>query len=433
MKKFLLRTLSLFVVLVSISILPLSVHAQSDSSTTTTTTTTTTAPTTSTSSSESTDEKDTTDSTTSTDNTTTTNETGSSNVANTTTTTTPTAVSAPATTSSSQNSIREYLPYILIAGSVILLISIVGILLSGRKSDSGEEVINVTPQSTNPPQESVAQAQVTDMSNIPANLTNQTMTDNISTASPTLGDIVSDTSSAMPSTTMDTPVMDQVQPTMEMPQMPPVETVTEQVVPETSMPTELPQSQPEFTTTTVIDQTATLVPESPVMDTQTDVLPNVATQPIEQPTIMNPADTVPLVETPAPLQEQPVVAEPVDVNPANTVPLVENTTPLTEQTTTSQQDASFGVPAVEPVSTNPTETVPLVENTTPSTEPVSATPVESTSTVQVSQDQVAADLQALISKEVNNIPTQQQGVVQQPVVDTGMTNDDDLPQVPPMM
>ena len=49
------------------------------------------------------------------------------------------------------------------------------------------------------------------------------MADNIQTANPTLGDIVSNTSSDMPSNSTETPMMEQI----NQPQMPPVETVTE--------------------------------------------------------------------------------------------------------------------------------------------------------------------------------------------------------------
>ena len=101
--------------------------------------------------------------------------------------------------------------------------------------------------------------------------------------------------------------------------------------------------------------------------------------------------------------------------------------PLTDQATTPQQNMSFGVPATEPISTNPTETTSPVDNTIPQT-------AQSDTTAQVSQDQATADLQALISSEVNNIPAQQQNPIQQPSTNAGITNnDEDLPQVPPMM
>ena len=88
---------------------------------------------------------------------------------------------------------------------------------------------------------------------------------------------------------------------------------------------------------------------------------------------------------------------------------------------------SFGASATEPTSTNPIETASPVGNTIPQT-------AQSDTTVQVSQDQATADLQALISSEVNNIPAQQQNPIQQPSANTGITNnDEDLPQVPPMM
>ena len=73
------------------------------------------------------------------------------------------------------------------------------------------------------------------------------------------------------------------------------------------------------------------------------------------------------------------------------------------------------------------ETTSPVDNTIPQT-------AQSDTTAQVSQDQATADLQALISSEVNNIPAQQQNPIQQPSTNAGITNnDEDLPQVPPMM
>lgn len=71
----------------------------------------------------------------------------------TTTQTTTTATTTTTTTKTLKDQIMDYLPYVLIGGAVILLVSIVGILLSKKKTpeDSNEKVTIPTPEPTPTP------------------------------------------------------------------------------------------------------------------------------------------------------------------------------------------------------------------------------------------------------------------------------------------
>lgn len=405
MSKFLLKMISVIAIIMCISVQPVITYAQeSDLTTTTEETTNTTEATDTEEEGTKTDKVTTKEKTSTTETTKKTEVPATSNVSS-----VPTKTSA-----STKSSIRDYLPYILIAGSVILLVSIIGILLSGKKSAGEEEVINITPQPTMNPETNTTQTVVTDMSNIPENLTNQTKTDNITGATPqTLGDIVSNTSTTIPSATME-----QVQPVVQTP----TETVVEQNV---TAPMELPQSQPEFPTSTVIEETPAVNQET-TLDTplvETPVQSNITTQTIEQPTIANPVETVPLVEPITEVAEQPVITEPAPTNPAESVPVAEPTIETPSATVSNPVET---VPLVEPVAEVADQAVMTEPAPTNAAESIPA--VEPVATTQVTQDQAAADLQALISGEVNNISTQQSSTPQ------NSTNvDDDLPQVPPMM
>ncbi len=107
-----------------------------------------------------------------------------------TTTTTPANTTTQTTTKATtekSSSFMDYLPYVLIAGAGILLISIIGILLT-RKKDSE----STPPAATTATDSTPATPPVTPVNfdNIPQNLQNETQTDNMNAPQQTLADIV---------------------------------------------------------------------------------------------------------------------------------------------------------------------------------------------------------------------------------------------------
>ena len=92
-----------------------------------------------------------------------------------TTTAEPTTTAAPTTTAepatkSFQDMLTDYLPYILIGGATILLISILGILLSKKKDSKPEEVVTQVEEKVEEIAPAPSDTRPTDIDNISGNL-----------------------------------------------------------------------------------------------------------------------------------------------------------------------------------------------------------------------------------------------------------------------
>ncbi len=185
-----MKNLSKYFLIISIvCVLPLSVFAQTDASSSTSSSSFTTTPEDSTTTSNTTDAN----TTTTTQDTATTTQAQDTTTESTTTPTTTSSTTTGTTKSTSSSSYMDYLPYVLIAGSVILLISIIGILISSKKKEP-QEIVQVTPQPTSAPETIAPPSEpVTDMANSSIPVTPQP-----EQPKPTLADIVNQTTSANP-------------------------------------------------------------------------------------------------------------------------------------------------------------------------------------------------------------------------------------------
>lgn len=371
-----------FIIISIICILPLSVFAETDASSTTTSDSTsfTTTP------KDNTTTTDTVNTTnTEVDTTTQTQDTTTEN----TITPIPEATTSTGTTtkSTTTSSYMDYLPYVLIAGSVILLISIIGILISGKKKGP-QEMVQVTPQPTSspetitPPSEPVAE---TINNSIP------TTTPQTEQPKPTLADIVNQTTTVNPMYTQ----QNDLQPTQQLGN----DAQTQQFVPS--------PAQPDFSSAQ-----------------------NVQTQPQNQ------------------FNQYQVPQEQVSQQPFSSNIDVTQSSPAVQQNQTQEQN--YGASNPSNINTFQNKNTlsfeqPIVdqsvandffapENNVPTSEP-QITPEEPAINIpNTPNEEVApADFQNMIDNEISKISQQPANQPQpiQPKVDE--TPSSELPQVPPTM
>ncbi|MGI5898091.1 MAG: hypothetical protein ACOX6Q_02935 [Candidatus Dojkabacteria bacterium] len=398
------KTLKIFATLVILITFPLVVYAQT---TTEDTKTTTSVDNSTTSEKETTTTKETTD-TTNKETVDTTKET----VKDTSTTTTPTTSTAAAKKTSSY---MDYLPYILIAGSVILFFSIVGILLSSKKKQS-EQVIQVTPEPTVPQTEI---PQTVDMANIPDNLTNETMTDNLDGAKPTLADIVNQEQAQITpeaTSTMETPVPQTEPESIATSQESIGETMT--VEEPVTIPQEPITTSKESITNVMPTQDSTAIPTTPQEAT-------VSTMPTQDSTIST---------TPQELVVEPVPNQELDQSMVNTVQPIQSQSDETQNVVPDATQSS-----TETVSNTDSsiDQAVAVDYLNPQNDAVPAQNINTEELIQPEVNTVAQateqnDLQELINNEVNNMPQQP---VSTPIIEPKVddTPSSELPAVPPMM
>ncbi len=146
------------------------------------------------------------------------------------------------------DNLTEYLPYILIAGSVVLLISIIGILLSKKKSSSDMESTTEDFTTASP----LADTQPTNLENIAEDIsTTPTSMPQATTSEPTLKDIVNQNKSETTPTSESAPVVEnnvEATPTMTPPVLPtqqPLSQSSEEQDLQDIMNSESPSIQPE--------------------------------------------------------------------------------------------------------------------------------------------------------------------------------------------
>lgn len=107
-----------------------------------------------------------------------------------TVTQTPSATAKQTATPQKTDSIMTYLPYILLGVAGIFLISIIILLVTKKKDNVVLTDLPASSVQTQPIQQPVQQPQAVNFENIPQNLQNDTMQDNIVTQKPTLAEIV---------------------------------------------------------------------------------------------------------------------------------------------------------------------------------------------------------------------------------------------------
>lgn len=211
-----------------------------------------------------------------------------------------------------QETLSNYLPYILIGGAVILLISIVGILLSKKKdaNNTEEPIIMAQPATpVAPVTQDVPEAAPTPIEEMPVapvsnNLYTPTPTEEVATepvnAEPTRPSIQETLESPMPTDThsADLQAISQAEAATE-----PMSPVTEQ-----SMQATEPMTEPE-------------VPVTPIVDTPT---PELVSEPSPIPPIDTTTNTVPDFQQ---FVNNQVEQVPPAVTPMETPPQMDNTTP----------------------------------------------------------------------------------------------------------
>lgn len=205
------------------------------------------------------------------------------------------------------DNLTEYLPYVLIAGSVVLLISIIGILLSKKKSSSDfEDFTTSSPLDTQP----------TNLENIQEDIsTTPTSMPQTTTTEPTLKDIVNQNKPETTPTTESTPVVEDT-PMITPPVLPtqqPLSQSSEEQDLQDIMNSESPSIQPE-----------TIVPASqPEQAPVSTMVP-----PLQEST---PLDNI-MPETPAPASPEELQNR---IN--EEINQIASTTPPTPETQTVQQ------------------------------------------------------------------------------------------------
>lgn len=281
-------------------------------------------------------------------------------------------------TTEKSSSYMDYLPYILIAGSAILLISIVGILITSRKKVDTEGPVDVSSANPNP-----------------------SMPTEPTTASPTMQDINSLSSQPTMDTTNQTNGVGTTSPTTPNTNTP-INTFATQ--PATSV---FPNTQVTENTQAPIDtfaQTTTPM-TSPMMDSTINTV-SPETQVSE-----NPATTPAFPET---QQEVSPASSDTMANPMTT-PLSEplQQTPVTPVETPTMQES---VPSASPLGTDFSQTMPPISPTTvdtSTTEPIATTPDQ---TGSQDNSKVQADLQELVNQQMGAIGNTATTTPEQPTV-----------------
>ncbi len=346
-------------------------------------------------------------------------------------TTTSQPTTAPSTTKAKEKKLTDYLPYALLGVAGVLLLSIIVLLVTkGKKDGSTTTTAHVTqPPITTEPEETEAMVEKPTLQEMVNAGTTETVVQE--TPAEPVGNHEKDLEAILMS---ENPGMDStVVPTME---------TTTMEAPITDTPMVDPLTTPIETTINdipVIDPLSTSIETTTEVPT-TDSLQTPMEAPITETTMVDSLTTP--VE--APINDIPAI-DPLSV-PVE-VPVVE-TTPTTDIFATPEVDnneayvantSQGGLPSIG--FTSPAQSITDMNTATPMETPVveatpsnnyqdiyatpTETPVEPVNTnfpaqaeIEISPNQEAMDLQALVNGEVNNISTGQPETTTEPVTTT---------------
>lgn len=272
-----------------------------------------------------------------------------------TTSTNTTATTTSTTTSSLTDKIMNYLPYVLIGGAAILLISIVGILLSKKKDSSKSVVTPVTEQPVTTP-EAVVPEQATVA---PINM------DNIS--------------NTLYSPSVDKP---SIQETLQSENTFPVE--AQPTYTETNV--QVPTNEQSSDLQDILKGEISAEPMTPVTNQATDGSANqvqpitsmgINTVPTES-TTMSSFDSTPIPSTQEPISISSNQFVP-DLQQFMNTPATPSITPSTQENVTLDQP----LPNLQQFINTQVDNTPLVSTTTPLVQPTETTPVTPTTPVEI--------------------------------------------------